>query len=115
MTVDSTAVLFEVLTLFAQGNCDLFWHDYWLTCSYPLQLDDQIQEVYKTEFGSPASAALLTHLKRELAHAIWKFLLDDDFIHAYVNGLVSKLKDGVDRLFFPRFMIYAMDYQEKWV
>ena len=105
--------MFSSYSLFAQGNHDLFSHYYWLTFSYPLQLDDRIQEVYKTEFGSPASAALLTHLKRELAHAIWKFLLDDDFIHAYVNGLVTKLKDGVDRLFFPRFMIYAMDYQEK--
>jgi hypothetical protein len=56
---------------------------------------------------------MLTHLKRELTHAVWKFLLDDDFIHAYVNGLVSKLQDGIERLSFPRFMIYAMDYQEK--
>jgi hypothetical protein len=86
--------------------------EYWLTY-YPLQLDDRIQEVYKTEFGSPATAAMLTHLKRELTHAVWKFLMDDEFIHAYVYGLVSKLRDGIERLSFPRFMIYAMDYQEK--
>lgn len=84
----------------------------WLT-HYPLQLDDRIQEVYKTEFGSPATGPMLTHLKRELTHAVWKFLLDDEFINAYVHGLVSKLRDGIERLFFPRIMIYAMDYQEK--
>jgi hypothetical protein len=86
--------------------------EHWLTY-YPLQLDDQIQDVYKTEFGSPATAAMLTHLKRDLTHAVWKFLMDDEFIHAYVNGLVSKLRDGIERLSFPRFLIYAMDYQEK--
>jgi hypothetical protein len=69
--------------------------------------------VYKAEFGKPATAALLTHLKRELVHAVWKFLMDDEFIHAYVYGLVSKLRDDVERLSLPRFMIYAMDYQEK--
>lgn len=56
---------------------------------------------------------MLTHLKRELTQAIWKFLIDDEFIHAYVYGLAFKLRDGFDRLSFPRFMIYAMDYQEK--
>jgi hypothetical protein len=39
--------------------------------------------------------------------------MDDEFIHAYVYGLVSKLRDDVERLSLPRFMIYAMDYQEK--
>ena len=61
----------------------------------------------------PATAAMLTHLKRELIHAIWMFLMDDEFIHAYVYGLVSKLQDGIEGLSFPRFMIYAMDYLEK--
>ena len=56
---------------------------------------------------------MLTHLKQELTQAIWKFLIDDEFIHAYVYGLAFKLRDGFDRLSFPRFMIYAMDYQEK--
>ena len=56
---------------------------------------------------------MLTHLKREITQAIWKFLLDDEFIHAYVYGLVFKLGDEIERLAFPRFMIYSMDYQEK--
>ena len=57
---------------------------------------------------------MLTYLKRELTHAVWKFLMDDEFIHAFVYGLVTKLLDGIEQLSFPWFMIYAMDYQEKW-
>jgi hypothetical protein len=89
-----------------------FLMEHWLTY-FRLQLDNRIQDVYKTEFGIPATAAMLTHLKRDLIHAVWKFLMDDDFIHAFVYGYVSKLRDGIERLSFPRFMIYAMDYQEK--
>ena len=40
--------------------------------------------------------------------------MDDEFLHAFIYGLVSKLRDGIERLSFPRFMIYSMDYQEKW-
>ena len=87
--------------------------EHWLIYYYPLQLDDRIQEVYKTEFGCPATATMLTYLKQELTHAVWKFLMDDEFIHTFVYGLVTKLPDGIERLSFPQFMIYAMDYQEK--
>ena len=44
------------------------------------QLDDKIQEHYKIQFGNPATAAVLKQLKKDLFHAIWTFLLDDDFI-----------------------------------
>lgn len=41
------------------------------------------------------------------------FLMDDEFIRAYVLGMVSKLSDGVRRLSFLRFFTYSMDYPEK--
>jgi hypothetical protein len=56
---------------------------------------------------------VLKHLKRDLFHAIWGVLLDDEFIHAYVHGLVVTLSDHISRLAFPRFFIYSMDYPEK--
>ena len=87
--------------------------EHWLIYYYLLlQLDDQTQEVYKTEFGCPATAAMLTYLKWELTHTVWKFLMDE-FIHAFIYGLVTKLPDGIEWLSFLWFMIYAMDYQEK--
>jgi hypothetical protein len=78
-----------------------------------LQLDDKIQEDYKSHFEKPATAAVLKQLKKDLFHAIWTFLLDDDFIDAYVDGIVAKLADGIQRLSFPRFFTYSMDYPEK--
>ncbi|KAJ3978878.1 hypothetical protein F5890DRAFT_1648863, partial [Lentinula detonsa] len=32
--------------------------------------------------------SLLTHCQREIMHAVWKFLLDDEFVHAYNYGIV---------------------------
>ena len=64
-------------------------------------------------FGKAATAAMLTHLRRELAQAVWMLLMDMDFMHAYVFGLVFQLVDGIMRVFFPRFLTYSADYPEK--
>jgi len=56
---------------------------------------------------------MLTHLRRELAQAVWMLLMDMDFMHAYVFGLVFQLVDGIMRVFFPRFLTYSADYPEK--
>lgn len=77
------------------------------------KLGDKIQEFYKEVFNKTATAAMLTHLRRELAHAIWLLLMDDDFMHAYMHGLLFQLVDGIARLFFPRFFTYSADYPEK--
>ena len=31
---------------------------------------------------------MVTHCKRELMHAIWSHLMDDDFKDGYINGIV---------------------------
>jgi hypothetical protein len=48
-------------------------------------------------------------------HQVWETLLDDDFIEAYVHGLVLECHDGTSRRFFPRIMTYSADYPEKYV
>ncbi|KIK72621.1 hypothetical protein PAXRUDRAFT_798128, partial [Paxillus rubicundulus Ve08.2h10] len=58
---------------------------------------------------------ILAHCKRELVHAIWTILLDDDFIEAYKNGIVIKCYDGVKRRVFPRIFTYSADYPENKV
>ncbi|KAJ3568500.1 hypothetical protein NP233_g5674 [Leucocoprinus birnbaumii] len=60
-----------------------------------------------------ASRELMTHLKRELMHAIWTLLLDPEFRHAYEHGIPVDCADGVRRLLFPRFFTYSADYPEK--
>ncbi|KAG2051821.1 hypothetical protein BDR06DRAFT_983417 [Suillus hirtellus] len=46
---------------------------------------------------------ILTHCKQELFHAVWSILLNNEFIHAYKDGIVVKCHDGV----------YQPDYPEK--
>jgi hypothetical protein len=56
---------------------------------------------------------VLTHCKRELFHGVWRILLDEEFIHAYKNGIVIKCHDGVSQRVFPRIFTYSADYPEK--
>ncbi|KAF9038247.1 hypothetical protein BJ165DRAFT_1532122 [Panaeolus papilionaceus] len=58
-------------------------------------------------------AQILTHCRRELMQAVWKVLLDDEFIHAYTYGIVIKCIDGIERRIFPRLFTYSADYPEK--
>jgi hypothetical protein len=58
---------------------------------------------------------ILTHCRRELMHAVWRVLLDDDFLHAYKYGIVIKCHDGVERRVYPRIFTYSADYPEKYV
>lgn len=85
-------------------------------CAYTvtLQLDDRIQEFYMEAFsGTAATAAMLTHLRRELVQSIWMLLMDDEFMHAYIHGFLFHLVDGTLRVLFPRFLTYSADYPEK--
>ena len=66
-------------------------------------------------FGISATAAVLTHCRHELMQAIWSFLLDSDFLHAYEYGMVIKFADGVFCRVFLRLFTYAADYPEKYI
>lgn len=57
---------------------------------------------------------ILAHCKRELFHAIWNLLLDDEFVEAYRNGIIIKCYDGKYRRVFPRIFTYSADYPEKY-
>jgi hypothetical protein len=74
-----------------------------------------IQDFYKENFGTTASQATLTHLKRELMHAILELILNDEFMEAYEHGIVIKCPDGILWRFYPQFFTYSADYPEKWV
>ena len=65
------------------------------------------------EFGTHATAVVLTHIRREIAQACWMHILDDEFMDAYVHGLCTELFDKIMRLGFPRFSTYSADYPEK--
>ena len=48
-------------------------------------------------------------------HAVWRVLLDDDFIHAHTYRIVVRCHDGVEQRIYPRIFTYSADYPEKWV
>jgi hypothetical protein len=56
---------------------------------------------------------ILTHCHRELMHAVWSKILDDNFIDAYTYGIVIKGVDGIERRVYPRLFTYSADYPEK--
>ena len=59
--------------------------------------------------------SLFTHCHRELFHAQWKDLLDEEFLRAYAHGIVFVCGDNVKRRLFPRIFTYSADYPEKYV
>ncbi|KAF7785078.1 hypothetical protein Agabi119p4_1243 [Agaricus bisporus var. burnettii] len=81
--------------------------------AYIPSLPDTISENYLKQFERSPSAAALTHLKRDLMHAIWKLLLDDEFVAAYEHGIAIKCADGIKRQLYPRILSYSADYPEK--
>ncbi|KAF8599346.1 hypothetical protein BDV93DRAFT_449512, partial [Ceratobasidium sp. AG-I] len=76
----------------------------------PTVISEQIAQIHN---GKPPSEALITHLRHELMHEVWKYLLDDDFIDAWNNGIVIECADGHKRRVFPRILTYSADYPEK--
>ena len=83
--------------------------------AYIPSLPDSFQD-FATNFCSKwgtQKTDLITHCRRELMHGVWRFLLDEDFIHAYKYGMVVKLVDGIERRVYPRFFTYSADYPEK--
>jgi hypothetical protein len=57
----------------------------------------------------------MAHLNRELFHAQWGIMLDDELLKAIEEGIVITCSDGVQRRFFIRIFTYSADYPEKYV
>ncbi|TFK16922.1 hypothetical protein FA15DRAFT_661808 [Coprinopsis marcescibilis] len=55
----------------------------------------------------------MTHCAREVFHAQWSILLDDDLVEAMTNGIVLMCHDNVERQFYPKIFTYSADYPEK--
>ena len=90
-------------------------HTYsWLYKHYS-QLPESIREFISSFHAKwrTQKVPILTHCRRELMHAVWTKILDDDFLHAYKYGIVIKCVDGIERRIYPRFFTYSADYPEK--
>lgn len=65
--------------------------------------------------GRGPSKPFMAHVRREIMHAQWEILLDDEFLESYVHGIVLECGDGIKRRLYPRIFTYSADYPEKFV
>jgi hypothetical protein len=65
------------------------------------------------EYETTATVPVFRFLKVDLMQQIWLLILDDDFVEAYIHGMLITCSDGVKRRIFPRIFTYAADYPEK--
>lgn len=63
--------------------------------------------------ASKVPVALLSHCRRLVMQQVWRILLDDQFVHAWVHGVELICGDGVARRIYPRIFTYSADYPEK--
>ncbi|KIK80032.1 hypothetical protein PAXRUDRAFT_36300 [Paxillus rubicundulus Ve08.2h10] len=64
--------------------------------------------------GMPPSDTLLTYYHRELFHAPWCILLDDEFFEAYQHSIVIACCDQIKHQVYPQIFTYSSDYLEKY-
>ena len=48
-------------------------------------------------------------------HAIWSHLLNEEFMNAYVHGMLVECVDRTVYWFFPWIFTYSADYSEKYI
>jgi hypothetical protein len=56
----------------------------------------------------------MTHCGRELLHAQWEILFDDEFLMAYEHGIVMECCDSIMRRFYLRIITHSGDYKERF-
>jgi Plavaka transposase len=81
-------------------------------------LSPQLPDAFKSfakEFigGKGPDSTFMAHCHREMYHAQWTIILDDEFLEAYRHGVVITCLDGIKRRFYPRIFTYSADYPEK--
>lgn len=46
-------------------------------------------------------------------HEVWSYLLDNELVHGWQNGIVTECADGITRRVLPHIITYSADYPEK--
>ncbi|KAG8733494.1 hypothetical protein FRC10_012322, partial [Ceratobasidium sp. 414] len=109
---DSTCELPRCVAAFMFSSDGLQFGNFCHTKGWPIF--GSFGNVSKYERCKPLSNTVfdVAHIPT-LMQEVWKVLLDDEFIHAWFNGIVIKCADGNTRRVFPRIMTYSADYPEK--
>ena len=79
------------------------------------QLPDSIKEFYREHYQTDPTAEMLTHLGRELTHAVLRLILGGSFANAHKKCQHVKCGDDVWRRWLLRLLLHSADYKEKCV
>jgi hypothetical protein len=101
---DTTNPLLGVLGM---SSCHHIYNCYMINCSSPMT-----SKKPSTMHLAKLLWRILSHLKRELIHAIWELLLDEKFMHAYKHGIVVECADHILHQLYPCLFTYLADYQK---
>lgn len=52
-------------------------------------------------------------MRREIPHAIYAKMFDEDFMRAYRDGIILMCGDAIIRSMHPRLFTWSADYPEK--
>ncbi|KAF8834349.1 hypothetical protein BDN67DRAFT_915135 [Paxillus ammoniavirescens] len=80
---------------------------YFQSMSYFLWLPDAFKDFVTEWSGGKPSDTPLTHCHRELCHAQWCILLDNEFLEAYEHGIVITCQDEVRCQIYPQIFTYS--------
>ncbi|THU75718.1 hypothetical protein K435DRAFT_706569, partial [Dendrothele bispora CBS 962.96] len=81
--------------------------------AYIPSLPDTIRDAYYNEFQVHPTQEVIKFLKREIMHAVWMLLLDEDLLDAHIHGLLLCCTDEILRRLYPRFFSHSADYLER--
>jgi len=81
----------------------------------PDSLQDQLSSFHCKWDIRTQRRDVLTHCRQELMHAVWKFLLDEEFLCAYTYGIVVRSLDGIEQRVYPCILTYSADYPKKYM
>jgi hypothetical protein len=93
------------------------WYDvvllFFYTTDVILKIPNSIDEILMDTAPKSQQPPLKAHCCCELMHEVWPLLLDDEFLHAYMHGIVLMCIDGIKQQIYPRIFTYSADYPEK--
>jgi hypothetical protein len=78
------------------------------------QLPDSIKEFYRKHYNTDPTADMLTHLGRELTHAVLRLVLGGSFADAHKHSRRVKCGDCIWRRWLLQLLLHMSDYKEKW-
>jgi hypothetical protein len=78
-----------------------------------LQMPETFAAWYRNHTENVPPTDLFTHMKQELMHALWKLMLDDEFMRAYSEGVPVEFANGKTRPIVLRIFTYLADYPKK--